>query len=91
MDFRTRISLDGMGPEATTQTQSQPSPAVYPGTGKEHVTERESLCMMAGIVIGMLPGAIISIRSIITNTRRLGQERRRAERRTRTGGSGCER
>jgi hypothetical protein len=26
-----------MGPEATTQTQSQPSPAVYPGTGKEHM------------------------------------------------------
>ena len=37
MDFRTRISLDGMGPEATTQTQSQPSPAVYPGTRKENM------------------------------------------------------
>jgi len=34
MDFGTRISLDGMGPEATTQTQPQPSRAVYPGTGK---------------------------------------------------------
>lgn len=37
MDFRTRICLDGMGPEATTQMQPQPSRAVYPGTGKEHM------------------------------------------------------
>ena len=45
------------------------------------MTERESLCMMAGIVIGLIPGAIISIRSIIRDTRWLGQERRKAERR----------
>ena len=37
MVFRTRISLDGVGPEATTQTQPQPSRAVYPGTRKEHM------------------------------------------------------
>lgn len=45
------------------------------------MTDRESLCIMAGIVIGLLPGAIISIRSIIASKRWLGQERRRVERR----------
>ena len=49
------------------------------------MTDRESLCMMAGIVIGLIPGAIISIRSIITSKRWLGQERRRAERRKEEG------
>ncbi len=37
MVFRTRISLDGMGPEATSQTQSQLSREVYPGSRKEHM------------------------------------------------------
>ena len=45
------------------------------------MTHRDFLCLMIGILIGVTPGMIGEVRGIIRNTRWLGQERRKAERR----------
>ena len=45
-------------------------------------------CLAIGFLLGV---GVWQVTNIIRDTRWLGQERRKAERRARTGGSGCER
>jgi hypothetical protein len=45
-------------------------------------------CLAIGFLLGV---GVWQVTNIIRDTRRLGQERRKAERRARTGGSGRER